>query len=139
MKICKITLSLLILLITLFIGSCDMFVNWFGTTVEGRVDGFNRDLTDGNYSSLYKHFSSDIDDYNTMKNTGSVYWDDTSFWPSSGSYVTIESYSGEDPVTGTLKDGTVSKTFKLYLTQKGLVYYIKRAYVNDVIQVRKLD
>src|SRR6056297_2499310 len=61
--------GLLFLLTFLFtLGSCDMFINWFGTSIEARVEAFKDDLSAGNYSSLYKHFHSDTELRSSMKN-----------------------------------------------------------------------
>lgn len=142
-KVIKLVIIGLIILPVL--GSCDMFVNWFGTTVSGRVDSFNRDLTNGNYDQLYTHFSSDIDHYDSMKGSSSeTYWEGTDFYPNTGTppteYVSIKNYSGDDPVTGVLSDSSIDfdKSFKFEMVREGMVYYIKKAYVEGTLEVREL-
>src|SRR6056297_3537052 len=115
--------GLLFILIFLFtLGSCDMFVNWFGTSIADRVDAFDDDLSAGSYSELYKHFHSDTVDRDSMKNDPTGYWPTTSIYPDGN----IKNYSvNGDTVTGTVWNGSADLSFSMDMEKDGMDYFIR--------------
>ena len=131
-------IGLLFLLTFLFtLGSCDMFINWFGTSIEDRVDAFNDDLSAGNYSSLYKHFHSDTELRSSMKNDSTNFWNTTSIGPDYAP-CRIKSYSPGDTVTGTIYNGS-DLSFSMDMETDGMEYYIRTLKIGSSPEIRKLD
>jgi len=132
-------IGLLFLLTFLFtLGSCDMFVNWFGTSIEGRVDAFDDDLSAGNYSSLYKHFHSDTVDRDNMKTDPTGYWTPTPIYPNGN----INNYSvSGDTVTGTVDtDGDPNQSFTMEMKKDGMEYFIRTLnFAGWPGEIKKLD
>jgi len=66
MKKMKIAMIFMVLLFLAGLSSCDLFVSFFGTTIDDRIDAFRDDVESaqniGNYSNLYTHFHSDTID-----------------------------------------------------------------------------
>ena len=130
-------IGLLFLLTFLFtLGSCDMFINWFGTSIEGRVDAFDDDLSAGNYSGLYKHFHSDTVDRDNMKTDPDGYWTTTSIYPEGN----IKTYSvSGDTVTGTVWNGSDDLSFSMDMKKDGMEYFIRTLEISGSPDIRKLD
>ena len=127
---------LFILTILFTLGSCEMFTNWFGTTIEGRVDAFDDDLSAGNYSSLYKHFHSDTVDRTEMKNVSEDYWSTTSIYPEGN----IKNYSvSGDTVNGTVWNGSADLSFTMNMKKDGMEYFIRSLEIDGSPDIRKLD
>ncbi|MCF7948154.1 MAG: hypothetical protein K9M94_06165 [Spirochaetia bacterium] len=129
-------LFLLTFLFTL--GSCDMFINWFGTSIEGRVDAFNDDLSAGNYSSLYTHFHSDTELRTSMKNDALKFWDGTIIGPANAP-CKIVSYSAGDTVTGTIRNKYDDFYFSMDMKKDGMEYFIRTLTIGSSTEIRKLD
>ena len=120
----KISAILFVLAFMLTLGSCEMFINWFGTSIEDRVEAFNDDLSAGKYSVLYKHFHSDTVDRYDMKNDPTNYWDPTPIYPNGN----INNYSvSGDTVTGTVDtNGDPNQPFTMEMKKDGMDYYIRK-------------
>ena len=127
---------LFILTILFTLGSCEMFTNWFGTTIEDRVDAFDDDLSAGNYSSLYKHFHSDTVDRDNMKTDPDGYWSATPIYTSSN--IKNSSVSG-DTVTGTVWNGSADLSFTMNMKKDGMEYFIRSLEIDGSPDIRKLD
>jgi hypothetical protein len=134
----KISAILFVLAFMLTLGSCEMFINWFGTSIEDRVEAFNDDLSAGKYSVLYKHFHSDTVDRYDMKNDASKFWDDTAV---SSAYGTsrVTSYSSGDTVTGTINNNNGDQSFSMEMKKDGMDYYIRTLEISGSPDIRKLD
>ena len=135
-KINSITLLLSLFLITLILslGSCNMFIDWFGTTIEDRVDSFNDDLSAGKLLQLYKHFHSDTKMRSDMQTEN--------FWINSplnyeGTYIVNYNVSG-DTVTGTINNGS-NLNFTMEMKKDGLEYYILTLDIGSSYEIRKLQ
>jgi len=132
-------IGLLFLLTFLFtLGSCDMFINWFGTSIEGRVDAFDDDLSAGNYSGLYKHFHSDTVDRDNMKNDPTIFWNDTAVSSAYGTS-SITNYSSGDTVTGTIRNNNGDLSFSMDMKKDGMEYFIRTLEISGSPDIRKLD
>ena len=134
----RITGLLFILILLFSLGSCDMFINWFGTSIEGRVDAFDDDLSAGNYSSLYKHFHSDTEDRVEMKNESTTFWNLTSIGPNAGTS-RITNYSSGDTVTGNINNSNGDFSFSMDMKKDGMEYYIRTLKIGSSPEIRKLD
>ena len=132
----RITGLLFILILLFSLGSCDMFINWFGTSIESRVDAFDDDLSAGNYSGLYKHFHSDTVDRDNMKTDPTGYWTPTPIYPNGN----INNYSvSGDTVTGTVWNGSTYLSFTMDMKKDGMEYFIRRLDINGSPEIKKLD
>lgn len=132
----KISTILFMLAFMLTLGSCEMFINWFGTTIENRVDAFNDDLKAERWSELYKHFHSDTVDRTEMKNDPIGFWSSTSIYNADSRIV---SYSSGDTVTGTIYNGSTNLTFSMEMKKDGMDYYIRTLEISGSPDIRKLD
>lgn len=94
MKKTKLILILTVVFLLAGLSSCDLFVNFFGTTIDERIDAFNDDAKDGNLSKLYTHFHSDTKERDDMKNDPDTYWYNSPM--ASENYIDSYSVSGDD-------------------------------------------
>ena len=132
----RLTGLLFIFTLLFTLGSCDMFINWFGTSIESRVDAFDDDLSAGNYSGLYKHFHSDTVDRDNMKTDPSGYWTPTPIYPNGN----INNYSvSGDTVTGTVWNGSDDLSFSMDMKKDGMEYFIRRLDITGSPEIKKLD
>jgi len=132
MKKTKLILILTVVFLLTGLSSCDLFVNFFGTTIDERIDAFNDDAKDGKYSSLYKHFHSDTEERDEMKND-STYWDS---WPmASDNYFDTYSVSG-DEVDGKMDSG---QDFDVKMKRDGLDYMMYQLTIDGGFKVRKIE
>ncbi|MFW6361745.1 MAG: hypothetical protein ACOC2R_08350 [Spirochaetota bacterium] len=134
----KVVAILFVLAFMLTLGSCEMFINWFGTSIEDRVEAFNDDLSAGKYSVLYKHFHSDTVDRYDMKNAPSAYWNTTFVGPDNAP-ARILSYSSGDTVTGQIENSSTSKSFSMQMKKDGMEYFIRTLEISESEDIRKLD
>lgn len=135
----KLTAILFVFALILTLGSCEMFINWFGTSIEDRVEAFNDDLSAGKYSVLYKHFHYDTVDRTDMKDDPTEYWKDTPIAPENGTSK-ITSYSSGDTVTGNINNTNIGdKPFSMEMKTDGMEYYIRTLKIGDSPEIRKLD
>lgn len=127
---------ILIILLMLLMGlsSCDLFVSFFGTTIDDRIDAFNDDTAAGNISKLYTHFHSDTADYTSMKNDPGTYWFGSVF--ESGAQIINYSVSGTT-VTGTETGSDQSCVVEM--KREGLDYKMNKVYVGGVLEVKKVE
>lgn len=132
-RLLRNTFFISVLLFLLTLGSCDMFINWFGTTIEDRVEAFNDDLEAKNWGQLYKHFHNDTEDRSIMDET---YWVGTALHDEGS--ITSYSISGET-VNGMVWNGTVNKSFNMDMKKDGLDYYIRRLDIEGNPEIKKLD
>ncbi len=134
----KVVAILFVLAFMLTLGSCEMFINWFGTSIEDRVEAFNDDLSAGKYSVLYKHFHSDTVDRYDMKNDSTNFWNNTAVSPTYGTS-RITNYSSGDTVTGTINNSNDDQSFSMEMKKDGMDYYIRTLEVSGSPDIRKLD
>lgn len=137
-NILKITTILFILIFMLTLGSCEMFINWFGTSIESRVEAFNDDLSAGRYSQLYEHFHSDTADRTDMKNDPTTFWNNTFVGPDNAP-AKIVSYSSGDTVTGQIENINTSRSFSMQMKKDGMEYFIRTLEITGSEDIRKLD
>jgi len=129
----RIGYFLVVLVMLMGFGSCDMFVNFFGTTIDERIDSFNDDAKAGNYSSMYSHFHSDTKERDDMKNDPNTYWNTTPM--ASENYIDSYSVSG-DTASGKLKSGD---TFSAEMKRDGLDYLIYQMDFGTGFDIRRIE
>lgn len=112
MKKIKLFLVLIVLVLLTGLSSCDLFVSFFGTTIDDRIEAFNDDVAAGNYSELKSHFHSDTVQRDDMTET---YWTTKIQFANktqivnysvSGTTVTgFEDYQGDEVVLAMKREG----------------------------------
>jgi len=142
MKIIKTGMILMVVLFIAGLSSCDLFVSFFGTTIDERVDSFRDDVDDAqlsqDYSDLYTHFHSDTIDRDLMKNdpngdTG--YWSDLPFYHDTGDNISTYSVSGTS-VSGSMES---PNSFTMEMKKEGLNYMIYHIDIDGAPIVRKIE
>jgi len=130
----KLGLVLIVIVLLAGFNSCDLFVSFFGTTIDERIDAFNDDVADANWNKLYTHFHSDTIDRDTMKNDPAGYWDSSPFW--NGAEIVNFSVSGTT-VTGIESFGDQGVTVEM--KREGLDYMMYHLTVDGGFDIRKID
>lgn len=134
MKKMKLGLIVIVLLLLMGLSSCDLFVSFFGTTIDDRIDAFNDDSSAGNLSKLYTHFHSDTVDRDSMKNDPVNYWNGTVFY----NEAEIINYS----VSGTTVNGIEDfgdQSCVVEMKREGLDYMMYHVDVDGSAVVRKIE
>lgn len=133
-RLLRISVFISVLLFLLTLGSCDMFINWFGTTIEDRVEAFNYDLEANNWGQLYKHFHTDTEDRSIMN---AAYWEGTPLYDEGS--ITSYSTSGTT-VTGIVyTTGDPNRTFTMDMKTDGMEYFIRRLDIDGNPEIKKLE
>lgn len=129
-------LILLLIVLTIVLGSCEMFINWFGTTIDGRVDAFDKEINRGDVSQYYKHFHDDTQEKSLMK-------DDPNNFPwnildDNNADIITYNVSGET-VTGSMDSDGDPFDFTMQMKKDGLDYYIRSLVIGGSYDIRKLQ
>lgn len=120
--------ALRLLLVGLFavavLSSCQLMSLLFGVTIDERIKDFSNGYTSGDYTNLYKNFSStSTQEYNNIK--PSSYWSNTPF-DSSYHPKAITSYSvSGSTVTGTFTNDNGNYSFTMQMQESGINWYIQ--------------